>query len=64
MGEEANQYYSDAIPYFEKSLELRPEDTDIMVILFQIHTRLKNEAEAEQYNKKLTELLGPNWQEN
>lgn len=58
MGKEANQYYSDAIPYFEKSLQLRPDDTDIMGILYQIHTRLKNTAEAEKYNKKLIELLG------
>lgn len=63
MGKEANQYYSDAIPYFEKSLQLRPDDTDIMGILYQIHTRLKNTAEAEKYNKKLIELLGPNWME-
>ncbi|MDF2157693.1 tetratricopeptide repeat protein [Algoriphagus sp. CAU 1675] len=61
MGEEANQYYTDAIPYFEKALELRPDDTDIMSILYQVHVILKNDAEAEKYNKKLIELLGPNW---
>jgi tetratricopeptide (TPR) repeat protein len=64
MGEEANQHYAEAVTYFEKSLELKPEDTDIMGILYQIHTRLKNEAEAEKYNNKLVELLGPNWQDN
>lgn len=64
MGEEANQHYAEAVTYFEKSLELKPEDTDIMGILYQIHTRLKNDAEAEKYNNKLVELLGPNWQDN
>ncbi|NVJ86066.1 MAG: tetratricopeptide repeat protein [Algoriphagus sp.] len=61
MGEEANGYYADAVKYFEKALEIRPDDTGIMEILYQIHTRLKNDAEAEKYNKKLIELLGPNW---
>lgn len=63
MGKEANEYYADAVTYFESALEIKPEDTGIMEILFQIHTRLKNDAKAEEYNKKLIELLGPNWME-
>lgn len=63
MGNEANGYYADAVTYFESALEIKPEDTGIMEILFQIHTRLKNDAKAEEYNKKLSELLGPNWME-
>ncbi|WP_100627126.1 tetratricopeptide repeat protein [Algoriphagus formosus] len=63
MGKEANGYYADAVTYFESALEIKPEDTGIMEILFQIHTRLKNDAKAEEYNKKLIELLGPNWME-
>jgi tetratricopeptide (TPR) repeat protein len=63
MGQEANSHYKDAIPYFEKALEIRPDNTDIMAILYQVHTRLKNTAEAEKYNKKLIELKGANWQE-
>jgi tetratricopeptide (TPR) repeat protein len=63
MGTEANGYYADAVTYFENALEIKPEDTGIMEILFQIHTRLKNDAKAEEYNKKLIELLGPNWME-
>ncbi|MEP0713239.1 tetratricopeptide repeat protein [Algoriphagus sp.] len=61
MTEEANLYYKEAIPYFEKALAIRPDNTDIMGILYQVHTRLQNEAEAEKYNKKLVELKGPNW---
>ena len=64
MGKEANGYYAEAIPYFERALEQKPEDTNTMIVLFQIHTRLKNDAEAEKYNAKLVELLGPNWMEN
>jgi tetratricopeptide (TPR) repeat protein len=64
MTEEANGYYKEAIPYFEKAIELKPDNTDIMRILFQVHTRLQNEAEAEKYNKILVELKGPNWQED
>lgn len=63
LGKEANEYYADAVTYFESALEIKPEDTGIMEILFQIHTRLKNDAKAEEYNKKLIELLGPNWME-
>ena len=63
MGKEADGYYRDAVPYFERAVQIEPENTEVMTILFQIHTRLKNEAEAEKYNAKLIELLGPNWME-
>lgn len=63
MGNEANEFYKQAIPYFEKALEIRPDNSDLMIILNQVHTRLKNTAEAEKYNKMLIELKGPNWQE-
>ena len=64
MTDEANVHYKEAIPYFEKALEIRPDNTDIMAILYQVHTRLKNDAEAEKYNKMLIELKGANWMEN
>jgi tetratricopeptide (TPR) repeat protein len=64
MGKAANQNYNEAIPYFEKALEIKPENTDIMAILYQVHTRLKNTDQAEKYNKKLIELKGPNWIDN
>lgn len=63
MGKEADGYYNDAVPYFERAVAVEPENTEVMTILFQIYTRLKNEAEAEKYNAKLIELLGPNWME-
>ncbi|TXE13600.1 tetratricopeptide repeat protein [Algoriphagus aquimarinus] len=64
MGEEANLHYQEAVPYFEKALEIRPDNTDLMAILFRVHARLKNDAEADKYNKMLIELKGANWQEN
>ncbi|WP_111669697.1 tetratricopeptide repeat protein [Algoriphagus litoralis] len=64
IGKKADENYKDAVKYFEKALEIKPDNTDIMIILYQVHTRLKNTAEAEALDKKLTELLGANWQEN
>lgn len=64
VGKKADENYIEAVTYFEQALNLRPENTDIMAILFQINTRLKNDAEAEKYNKKLIELKGPNWMED
>ena len=64
MGEEANSYYREAVGYFEKALEIKPENTEVMIILFQVHSRLKNTEEVEKYNKMLIELKGANWQEN
>ena len=59
---EADNLYKEAIPYFTKASELQPENTEIMRILYQVHTRLKDEAKAQEYDKKLQELIGPDWQ--
>lgn len=63
MGEEANNLYKEAVPYFTRASELQPENTEILEILFQIHTRLKNTEKAEEYNQKLIAILGPDWME-
>ncbi|WP_209332577.1 tetratricopeptide repeat protein [Lunatimonas salinarum] len=63
MVKEADDLYAEALPYFTRASNLKPDNTDIMEILYQIHTRLKNEAKIEEYDKKLSELLGPNWLE-
>lgn len=60
---EADRLYEEALPYFTKASELQPDNTDIMEILFQMHTRLENEAMAEEYNQKLSDKLGPDWLE-
>jgi tetratricopeptide (TPR) repeat protein len=63
MSAEADDLYKDAVPYFTRASELRPDNTEILEILFQIHTRLKNTEEAEKVNQRLITLLGPNWME-
>jgi tetratricopeptide (TPR) repeat protein len=64
VGKAADENYRESVKYFSNALEIRPDNTDIMIILYQVHTRLKNTAEAEALDKKLVELLGANWQEN
>ncbi|RZS97085.1 tetratricopeptide repeat protein [Cecembia calidifontis] len=65
MGMKADSYYKDAIPYFTKASELRDGQAsgEVLELLFQIHTRLKNTAEAEKYNQRLISIFGPNWME-
>jgi len=63
MIKQADDLYADALPYFDKALELKPDNTDIMEILYQIHTRLRNESQVEAFDKKLADLLGPDWME-
>jgi tetratricopeptide (TPR) repeat protein len=64
LGKQADDFYSQSVPYFSKAIEIKPDNTDIMIILYQVQTRLKNTAEAEALDKKLTELLGANWKDN
>jgi tetratricopeptide (TPR) repeat protein len=64
MGTQADGLYKQAVPYFTKALEIKPDNTDIMIILFQVHTRLKNTAEVNALNAKISAILGANWQEN
>jgi len=64
MGKQADELYRQSVPFFTKALEIKPDNTDIMIILFQVHTRLKNIEEANAMNAKISAILGANWQEN
>ena len=64
MGKKMEDIYKLAVPYLSKALEIKPDDTDIMRILFQVYTRLKNTVEANAMNEKISAILGPKWQEN
>jgi tetratricopeptide (TPR) repeat protein len=63
MTKQAEGLYAEAVPYFEKALSLKPENVEIMEILFNVHSRLKNTAEVEKYNKLLVAKLGADWAE-
>jgi tetratricopeptide (TPR) repeat protein len=63
LGKQADEYYRQSVPFFTKALDIKPDNTDIMVILYQVHVRLKNTAEAEALDKKITAVLGAGWQE-
>ncbi|SDA87993.1 Tetratricopeptide repeat-containing protein [Algoriphagus alkaliphilus] len=64
IGKKADENYRESVKYFSKAVEIRPDNTDIMIILFQVHSRLKNTAEADALNKKISAILGANWQDN
>jgi len=63
MNKQAEGLYAEAVPYFEKGLALKPDNVEIMEILYNVHVRLKNTAEVEKYNKMLVAKLGADWME-
>ena len=64
VGKKADANYTESLNYFTKALEIKPDNTDIMIILYQVFTRLKKTAEMDAMNKKISAILGANWQEN
>lgn len=64
VGKKADANYNESIGFFTKALEIKPDNTDIMIILYQVYTRLKKTAEMEAMNKKISAILGANWQDN
>ncbi|MCH6200951.1 tetratricopeptide repeat protein [Aquiflexum sp. LQ15W] len=63
MTKQAEGLYAESVQYFEKGLSLRPDNVEIMEILYNVHVRLKNTAEVEKYNKMLVAKLGADWME-
>lgn len=64
VGKKADANYNESIGFFSKALEIKPDNTDIMIILYQVYTRLKKTAEMDAMNKKISAILGANWQDN
>jgi tetratricopeptide (TPR) repeat protein len=64
MGEKADALYKDSVPFFTKALSIKPDNTDIMIVLYQVYTRLKETAKVDEMNKKISAILGANWQDN
>lgn len=50
--EKAKVYFKDALPYLEKSEELRPDDTDVLNTLQTVYTRLGMDDKAEAISQK------------
>ncbi len=63
MGMKADELYKQSVPFFTKALEIKPDNTDIMIILFQVYTRLKDTAQTQAMDKKISAILGANWQD-
>ncbi len=61
MTKKAEGLYAQSVPYFEKGLSLKPDNLEIVEILYNVHSRLKNTAQVEKYNKILVEKLGADW---
>lgn len=50
---EANKHFQASVPYFERALELQPEDQATLKNLLSVYTRLKRTLDAERISKKL-----------
>jgi tetratricopeptide (TPR) repeat protein len=64
VGKKADANYTESIKYFSKALEIKPDNSDIMIILYQVYTRLKKTAEMDAMDKKISAILGANWKDN
>jgi tetratricopeptide (TPR) repeat protein len=52
---QAKKHYEASLPYFEKALEIQPDDQATLANLQRVYTRLKRTADAERVGKKLKE---------
>lgn len=50
---QAKKHYEASLPYFEKALEIQPDDQATLANLQRVYTRLKRTADAERVGKKL-----------
>lgn len=53
LEKQAVKHYEASLPYFEKALEIQPEDQATLANLQRVYTRLKRTADAERIGKKL-----------
>ncbi|GAB3202068.1 tetratricopeptide (TPR) repeat protein [Pontibacter aydingkolensis] len=52
---QAKKHYEASLPYFEKALEVQPNDQGTISTLVKVHTRLGNKAQADKYSKHLNQ---------
>ncbi|WP_439882953.1 tetratricopeptide repeat protein [Pontibacter sp. MBLB2868] len=50
---EAKKHYEASLPYFQKALEVQPDDQATIQNLVKVNTRLGRKAEADKYSKML-----------
>jgi tetratricopeptide (TPR) repeat protein len=50
---QAKKHYEASLPYFEKALQIQPDDQATLANLQRVYTRLKRTADAERVAKKL-----------
>jgi Flp pilus assembly protein TadD len=53
---EGKKYFQASVPYFEKALELQPEDRNTLSSLQKVYFRLGRTADSERLNAKLQSL--------
>ncbi|MFP4620690.1 MAG: tetratricopeptide repeat protein [Bacteroidales bacterium] len=54
LRDKANEYFKEAMPYMEKALEIKPQDTNVLSTLRTLYYRLR--SEDEKYVKKYKEV--------
>jgi tetratricopeptide (TPR) repeat protein len=53
---EGRKYFEASVPYFEKALQLQPEDRNTLTSLQKVYFRLGRNADSERLNAKLESL--------
>ena len=54
LREQANEKFEKALPYMERALELKPEDTKVLSTLKTLYYRLR--TQKEEYKKRYDEV--------
>lgn len=52
---EAKQHFAEALPYFERALEIQPEDQSTMQNLVRVYTRVGRKTDADRISKMVKE---------
>lgn len=53
---QGKKYFQDSVPYFEKALQLQPDDRNTLTSLQKVYFRLGRTADSERLNAKLQTL--------
>lgn len=56
LNEEKKQYYSDALPYLEKAIEINPQNIGAMQTMMNIYYQLGKDEKAEEIKSRIDEI--------